>query len=253
MINKILNEDCLEGMKNIPDASIDMVLCDMPYGTTVCKWDIVIDLEKTWIELKRIGKSTCPFVLFNNEPFGSILRMSNIKNYCYDWIWNKVTARGHLVAKYRPLQQTENIAFFKNIGKCLYIPQMIERPKNKIVHRKKREYSRTEIMGGEKIDLPPKIYDKWYPKNIIKISNADSSITSMHPTQKPVALMEYLIKTYSNENDIVLDFCMGSGTTAIAAINTNRRFIGFENNKDYYDISIKRIQEHSDKQTTKEP
>lgn len=243
-INKIYNEDCLEGMKKIEPNSIDLVLCDMPYGTTQCKWDTVLDLEKMWALLNKITKDAAAFLLFGTEPFSSLLRISNIKNYKYDWIWNKVTARGHLVAKYRPMQQTENISVFQNKHKINYYPQMIDRPKNKIEKRKVREYARTEIIGGEKKQLLPKIYDKWYPKNIIEISNANSSNESIHPTQKPVALIEYLIKTYSNEEDTVLDFCMGSGTTAIAALNTKRNYIGFEKDKNYYEMSLNRIKEH---------
>ena len=243
MTMELYHDDCFNVFPMIKDKSIDLVLCDMPYGTTACKWDTIIDLERMWIGLKRICKNNSAVALFGTEPFSSILRLSNLSNYKYDWIWDKVTARGHLVAKIRPLQQTENICIFQNKHKINYYPQMIIRPENKIERRKTREYARTEIIGGNKKILPPKIYDKWYPKNIITISNANSSNESLHPTQKPLFLMEYLIKTYSNEGDTVLDFCMGSGTTGVACKNLNRNFIGIEKEKEYYDIAVKRINE----------
>lgn len=231
--------DCLEIMKSIPDKSIDLVLTDVPYGTTACKWDTIIPFEPMWKELKRIRKDNAAICLFGSEPFSSHLRMSNIKEFKYDWIWDKVTARGHLVAKKRPMQQTEIISIFA-YGSHKYYPQMIDRPKDKIEVRKTTEYGRTEIMGGERKQLS-KVYDKWYPKNIIQISNAKSSIESVHPTQKPVALLEYLIKTYTLENETVLDFTMGSGSTGIAAKNLNRNFIGIEKDQTYFEIAQKRM------------
>ena len=238
-----MHGDCLELMKDIPDNSIDMVLTDPPYGTTACKWDSVIDLELMWEQLKRITKDNGATCLFGSEPFSSALRLSNVKNYKYDWVWDKVTARGHLVAKKRPMQQTEIISVFQAKKAHNYYPQMIDRPKDKIEVRKTREYSRTEIMGGEKSVLKEKVYDQWYPKNIIQVSNANSSNKSVHPTQKPVVLLEYLIKTYTLENETVLDFTMGSGSTGVAAKNLNRNFIGIESDKEYFKIAKQRIKD----------
>ncbi len=238
MMNLMLG-DCLERMKEIPDGSVDMILADPPYGTTACKWDSVIPLDKMWVELKRIIKPNGAVVLFGSEPFSSFLRVSNLKMFKYDWTWDKVTARGHLVAKKRPMQQTECISVFGGVGN--YYPQMIKRPKNKIEVRKKTEYARTEIMGGNVNAPENKIYDEWYPKTIIKVSNAASSVKSVHPAQKPVALMEYLIRTYTQEGETVLDFVMGSGTTGVACKNLNRKFIGIEKDEKYFEIAKQRI------------
>jgi len=237
----LYNDDCLNILPRIPDKSIDLTLTDPPYGTTQCKWDAIIPFEPMWKELKRIIKDNGCIALFGTEPFSSFLRISNIKNYKYDWVWDKVTARGHLVANKRPMQQTELISVFQNKKNHVYYPQMIDRPKDKIEIRKTREYGRTEIIGGKKYVLKKKIYDKWYPKNIIKISNANSSNKSIHPTQKPVALLEYLIKTYTKENDTVLDFTMGSGSTGVACKNLDRKFVGIEIEKKYFDMAKQRI------------
>ena len=223
--NSLVLGDCLEVMKLIPDESIDFILCDLPYGTTRCKWDTIIPFEPLWEQYKRIIKKKGATVLFGTESFSSLLRVSNLKEYKYDWTWDKVTARGHLVAKKRPMAQSECISvFYANAP--TYNPQMVKRPPDKIEIRKKTEYSRTEIMGGTSNALTNKTYDEWYPKTIITMSNAGSSIKSVHPTQKLVALCEYLIKTYTNEGNLVLDNCVGSGTTLIAAKNLNRQFIG---------------------------
>lgn len=232
--------DCLDVIKDIPDDSIDFILCDLPYGTTACKWDVVIPFEPLWEQYNRVLKKEAVAVLFGSEPFSSHLRISNIKNYKYDWVWDKVTARGHLVAKKRPMQQTEYISVF---GGTKYYPQMVKRPEDKIERRKTTEYSRTEIMGGVKSNAPvDKVYDEWYPKNIIVQSNAGSSSKSVHPTQKPVPLLEYLIKTYTLEGETVLDNTMGSGSTGVAALNLNRKFIGIEMDENYFNIAKERIE-----------
>lgn len=239
-INKVYLGDCLEVMHDIDDKSIDMILCDLPYGTTKCAWDLIIPINDLWIQYQRIIKDDGVVALFGTEPFSSLLRVSNLKWYKYDWIWDKVTARGHLVAKKRPMQQTENISiFYKAAGR--YNPIMIDRPKDKIEVRKTTEYKRTNIMGGINNAPTNVVYDKWYPKNIIKISNASSSIKSLHPTQKPLELLEYLIKTYTVESDIILDNCAGSGSTLMAARNLNRNFIGIEKDEKYFDIIKKRL------------
>lgn len=241
MTVKLLQGDCLELMKDIPDGSIDMILCDLPYGTTACKWDTVIPFEPLWEVYKRIIKPSGAIVLFGSEPFASMLRMSNLKQYRYDWTWDKVTARGHLVAKKRPMAQTESISVFYEKAP-IYNPQMVKRPPDKIKVTKTTEYARTEIMGGVSNAPINKVYDEWYPKTIITISNAGSSVKSVHPTQKPVALMEYLIKTYTNEGETVLDNCMGSGTTGVACVNTNRKFIGMEKDEGYFAVAKNRIE-----------
>ena len=235
--------DCLERMKEIPDNSIDCIITDLPYGTTKCKWDVLIPFDEMWEQVNRIIKENGAVCLFGSEPFSSALRLSNVKNYKYDWVWDKVTARGHLVAKKRPMQQTENISVFQSKKAHSYYPQMIDRPKDKIEVRKTREYGRTEIMGGKKSVLKEKVYDQWYPKNIIQVSNANSSNKSVHPTQKPIELLEYLIKTYTLEGETVLDFTMGSGSTGVACKNLKRSFIGIEKDKEYFRIAKQRIKD----------
>lgn len=231
---ELWNGDCLELMNNIPDKSIDMILCDLPYGTTKCKWDVVIPFDKLWEQYNRIIKDNGAILLFGSEPFSSELRLSNKENYKYDWIWDKVKPNGHLVAKYRPMQRTENISVFGK-GKLNYYPIMVDRDKPK----KSKEYSRTEIMGGIS-NSTEKIVNKKYPQNVLIYSNA-SQKNKLHQTQKPVELLEYLIKTYTKENDLVLDNCMGSGSTGVACKNLNRKFIGIELDENYFNIAKERI------------
>lgn len=235
-LNEIIHGDCLEVMRQFPDKSIDMILCDLPYGTTACEWDTVIPLEPLWEQYERIIKDNGAIVLFGSQPFTSALIMSNPKMFKYCWTWDKITAKGHLVAKHRPMQQTEDIAVFGK-NKVNYYPIMIDRPKNEI--QRTYEASRTEIMGGiskKKV----KVYDKWYPKTLLKFKTE----RGLHPTQKPVALCEYLIKTYTLPGEVVLDNCIGSGTTAIACINTGRNFIGIEIDEKYVKIARERIEKH---------
>jgi len=241
MIQEVWHGDCLELMDNIKTASVDFILTDLPYGSTKCKWDVIIPFDSLWKQYNRIIKNNGVVALFGSEPFSSYLRISNIENYKYDWTWDKVTARGHLVAKKRPMQQTECISIFYKSAPT-YNPQMIDRPKDKIEIRKTTEYNRTEIMGGEKTNAPINVvYDKWYPKTIIKISNAGSSVKSIHPTQKPVELLEYLIKTYTNDRMLILDSCAGSGSTLVAAKNLNRQFIGIEKDENYFKLALDRL------------
>lgn len=241
MTIELVRGDCLVEMTNIPDKSIDMVLCDLPYGTTACKWDVVLPFEQLWEHYNRVLKPEGVAVLFGTEPFSSHLRLSNLKRYKYDWVWDKVTARGHLVAKKRPMQQTEYISVF---GGTVYYPQMVKRPPDKIKVGKVTEYARTEIMGGVSNAPKNKVYDEWYPKNIIVQSNAGSSVKSIHPTQKPVPLLEYLIRTYTLEGETVLDNCMGSGSTGVACLNTGRQFIGIEKDAQYFELAKERIEAH---------
>ncbi len=225
--------DCLEKMENIPNDSVDMVMADVPYGTTACKWDSVIPLESMWEQLKRIIKPDGAIVMTASQPFTTTLIASNMKMFKYCWVWDKTTAKGHLVAKIRPMQQSEDIIVFGE-GKINYYPRMVDRPKNKI--ETTSECKRTEIMGGKSSGYR-KTYTQWYPKTILKVKTE----RGFHPTQKPVALMEYLIKTYTNEGETVLDFVMGSGTTGVACMRINRNFIGIEKDKKYYQIAKKRI------------
>jgi site-specific DNA-methyltransferase (adenine-specific) len=237
---QIKNADCLIEMKNIPDKSIDMILCDLPYGTTACKWDVVIPFEPLWKEYKRIIKDRGCIALFGSEPFSSYLRMSNIKDYKYDWIWNKKKGGNIFLSKYQPNKITEIISIF-NAG--LYFPIMEKRDKIKT----SKNYGTGETMGGNR-QKENKLYTYThrYPKNIIEISNADQK-GKQHPTAKPVSLLEYLIKTYTLENEAVLDNCMGSGSTGVACINTNRNFIGIEKDETYFKIAEKRIDEAQEK------
>ena len=234
----LLHGDCLELMQDIPDKSIDMILCDLPYGTTACKWDTIIPFEPLWEQYERVIKDNGAIVLCGSQPFTSALVMSNPKLFKYCWTWDKVTAKGHLVAKIRTMQQTEDIVVFGK-GRIQYYPIMEDREKDR--KDVDTEYSRTEIMGGEVKRKRKKIVrTKKYPKTILTFSNA-SQKGKVHPTQKPVALMEYLIKTYTNEGETVLDNCMGSGTTGVACLNTNRNFIGIELDDKYFEIAKRRI------------
>jgi len=239
------NGDCLELMKDISNGSIDMILCDLPYGTTDCKWDTVIPFEPMWAELKRVIKPNGAIVLFGSEPFSSALRMSNIKNYKYDWIWNKKNCTGGYYAKYRPMQQHENVIVFCE-GKTVYNPQKekIEKSDYRYSNTGRiRTVNKVGLYGKEKAGRLKETGER-FPKTIIDFQNSNST-GKVHPTQKPVALMEYLIKTYTKEGETVLDFTMGSGTTGVACINTNRNFIGIELDKGYYEVAVKRIENHT--------
>ena len=232
---QLMQGDCLELMKQLPDASVDMILCDLPYGTTACKWDSVIPFDALWHQYKRITKKNSAIVLFGQEPFSSSLRMSNIKSYKYDWIWDKVKPGAFATAKYAPLKQHELISVFYDTAGA-YKPQMVDRDRVK----KSKIYSNSDSALVKYNDGIERIYDKLYPKTIITQSNANQN-GKVHPTQKPVALMEYLIRTYTNEGDTVLDNCMGSGTTGVACMNTGRKFIGIEMNAEYFEIAKNRI------------
>ena len=234
---KLLQGDCLELMKKIPDKSIDMILCDLPYGTTACKWDYVIPFEPLWEQYKRIIKDNGAIVLFGSEPFSTELRHSNLKMFKYDWIWDKKIPSGMSYARFQPMLQTENIFVFCR-SKTVYNPQMIKRDKP----IKGGGMSKGETTNNQKLVALHKTYDYKNPTNILVFDKIRKG--SLHPTQKPVPLLEYLIKTYTNEGDLVLDNCMGSGSTGIACINTNRNFIGMELNEEYFAIAKERIENH---------
>lgn len=236
---KLYRGDCLDIMPKLPDKSIDMILCDLPYGTTACKWDSIIDLDKLWPEYKRLIKANAAIVLHSSQPFTTKLISSNIENYRHQWYWNKNNSAGFATAKIRPMQIIEDILVF-GYGKVNYYPLMEKRGKV----RKKGGYSESENYGVK----PSVSYNNsYYPKSLISISNA-SQKGKTHPTQKPVELLEYLIKTYTTESETVLDNTMGSGSTGVACVNTNRNFIGIEKDcpKDgdkHFRTSIKRITE----------
>jgi len=234
MINKIINGDCLEVMKDIEDKSIDMILCDLPYGTTACKWDTVIPFNEMWQNLNRIIKPNGAIVLFGSEPFSSALRMSNIKNYKYDWIWDKKIPSGMSYARFQPMRRSELISVFCD-GKTVYNPQMTLRDKP----IKGGGMSKGETTNNQNLKALKKTYTHKNPTNIITFDKIRRG--SLHPTQKPVALFEYLIKTYTNEGDLVLDNCAGSGTTGIAARNLNRNYILIEKEQKYIDIIKQRL------------
>jgi site-specific DNA-methyltransferase (adenine-specific) len=236
--NKIYLGDCLEVMKDIADKSIDAIITDPPYGTTACKLDSIIPFEPMWEQLNRIIKPNGAIVLFGSEPFSSALRMSNIKNYKYDWVWDKKQTGNPFLAKKQPLKNFELIHLF---NKHRYYPIM-----NKGKLRKKGGGSGSKIFGN----TDPVVNDLYYPKAILTINNCANKTKKQHPTQKPVKLIEYLIKTYTLENEIVLDFTIGSGTTAVACINTGRNFIGIEKEEKYVDIANKRIKNTLEQQTT---
>lgn len=247
-LNKVYNEDCLEGMKRIPDKSIDMILCDLPYGTTACKWDVIIPFVKLWEQYERVIKGNGAIILFGTEPFSSLLRTSNLKIYKYDWFWVKNDATDAMNAKNKPMRKVEKISVFSNgnvangsLLQMVYYPQGLT---SATIKRQGNDYGKT---GGSFKTYRPshKPYTQeftGYPNDLLYFSK-DSE--KLHPTQKPVALFEYLIKTYTNEGETVLDNCMGSGTTAIACINTNRNYIGFEKEEKYYNIIQERIEKHN--------
>jgi len=230
---KLLHGDCLELMKDIPDKSIDAIIADLPYGTTACKWDVVIPFEPLWEQYKRIIKDRGAIVLFGSEPFSSHLRMSNIKNYKYDWIWQKSRPNGFLNANKMPMKKHEIISVF-SVGKCNYFPQdLIKKEKQN------RNTGVENVYGKVNKEWKQEVTYTNYPNSILVFNNPTNP---QHPTQKPVALLEYLVKTYTNEGDIVLDNCMGSGSTGVACINTNRNFIGIEKDDKYFEIAKSRIE-----------
>jgi len=233
-LNKVHLGDCLEILPTLPDKSIDMVLCDPPYQTTACKWDRLIPLEPMWEQLRRVVKDNGAIVLTASQPFTSKLVMSNPKMYRHKWVWNKNNSAGFATVKIRPFDVCEDIIVFGK-NRVNYYPQMEERGKP----RRKDGYSKSENYGL----IPSKSKTKnnlYYPKNLLNFSNA-SQKGKVHPTQKPVALFEYLINTYTKEGETVLDFAIGSGTTAVACINTKRNYIGIEKEPEYHAIALERI------------
>ena len=238
-LNKIYNEDCLgnkelvTGMWRIPDKSIDCIICDLPYGTTWAKWDKVINMNELWSHYNRVIKDNGAIVLFSTQPFTTQLIASNMKNYKYTWYWDKNNCGNFLNAKRQPLRKIEEINVF---NKHNYYPQGLK-DYNKL--RDRGHSSETTMQNYNNVWMQEKT---GYPNNLLHFPLEKDKI---HPTAKPVALIEYLIKTYTNEGETVLDNCMGSGTTAIACLNTNRNYIGFELDEEYYNKSINRIELHN--------
>jgi site-specific DNA-methyltransferase (adenine-specific) len=242
---KLYKGDCLEVMKSISDNSIDAIITDPPYGTTACKWDSVIDFDLMWQQLNRIIKPNGAIVLFGSEPFSSALRVSNIKNYKYDWVWDKRSSTNPMLAKIMPIKSHEVISVF-GLNKVNYYPQMTEKSKDTIKRQNRKQntniivsehYSHKRVLQKNKLGYPKSV--QYFKKEV----NNQYKKPIVHPTQKPVALMEYLVKTYTNENETVLDFTMGSGSTGVACVNTNRKFIGIEMDDKYFSIAEQRIKE----------
>ena len=233
---KLYNGDCLEIMDRLIEEGIivDAIICDPPYGTTACKWDSIIPFDEMWSRLNNLIKPNGAIVLFGSEPFSSALRMSNIKKYKYDWIWEKEQGTNQFLAKKQPLRKTENISIFYK-KQTIYNPQMAIGS----------AYEANRVIGCELFGIPKKIKTinkgERYPVNILKFNRELSN--RYHPTQKPIKLVEYLIKTYTNEEEIVLDFTMGSGSTGVACMNANRKFIGIELDNNYFNIAKQRIEE----------
>lgn len=232
--------DCLELMKTIEDNSVDLILADLPYGTTECKWDSIIPLNELWKQYKRLLKKKGCIVLTGTQPFTTKLISSNYDMFKYELIWDKVLPTGFANAKYQPMKQHENILVFAN-GKTTYNPQKIKRDKPRKYNRTHKKYEGSEnLKGGH--DGKDRVLEYYEPRSIQKFSNANQK-KKVHQTQKPLALFEMLVKTYSNEGETVLDNTIGSGTTAIACINTNRNCIGIEKDIDIYNLAKKRVEE----------
>jgi site-specific DNA-methyltransferase (adenine-specific) len=247
---KLIQGDCLDMLKEIKSGSIDFILTDPPYGTTACKWDSVIPLEPMWGQLKRVIKPNGAIVMTASQPFTSSLVMSNPAWFKYSWVWCKNRATGHVHAKNKPMKQHEDVCVFsggntlhkgQSPNRMNYFPQgLIELPKG-TKRRTRNDAGDDAVMGKRKSHKETECTHSGYPISLIEFNVDVNNGKRLHPTQKPVALMEYLIKTYTNENETVLDFTMGSGTTGVACINTNRAFIGIELDESYFEIAQQRI------------
>ncbi len=232
----LIHGEAIEELKKLASSGVkvDAVICDPPYGTTACKWDTIIPLDEMWEALYSIAVSDkTPIVLFGSEPFSSNLRMSNIKNYKYDWVWVKSKPSNFLNAKKQPMRKYESISVFYK-KQCLYKPQGL------IIGKQNKNYGTINTYGKVDLNFKQDVTYTNYPNNILEYANINGG-SCLHPTQKPTDLLEYLINTYTNEGATILDFTMGSGSTGVACVNTNRNFIGIELDKDYYDIAVKRI------------
>ena len=236
MKHNLMLGNCLERMKEIETGTVDMILCDLPYGTTCCSWDAVIPFEPLWAEYERVIKENGAVVLFGAEPFSSHLRLSNLQNFKYDIVWDKVKGVGFLNAKKQPMRNHEIVSVFYK-KQCTYNPQKTTGHKLKKSSRGK--HLQTDVYGQMNNDYTYESTER-YPRSI-QVFSTDTQKSSFHPTQKPVALCEYLIRTYTNEGETVLDNTMGSGTTGVACVNTGRHFIGIEKEQKYFEIAKERI------------
>lgn len=243
MTFQLFNEECLSAMKRIPDGSVDMVMCDLPYGTTACKWDTVIPFEPLWAAYRRVCKKNAAIVLTASQPFTSALVMSNVTEFRFEDIWRKSRATGHLDSKRRPMRCHENILVFSASGGFTYNPQMTTGKPNHV--NGKASIKGTGVYGAANAVVEEKT-DQKYPVSVVDFDST-SPTGRVHNTQKPVALMEYLIKTYTNGGELVLDNTMGSGTTGVACGNLGRRFTGIERDETYFQIAEKRIKEAFEK------
>jgi site-specific DNA-methyltransferase (adenine-specific) len=243
--------DCLELMKNIPDKSVDMVFCDLPYGTTACKWDSVISFELMWKQLNRIVKENSAVVFTASQPFTTELIHSNIKQFKCEWIYKKRCASNFAQAKYMPMKEHESVVVFGK-GKVKYYPIKEQRNGSGAERAKYAYTDKSRHACGDFVGNIKGVYDKEndsgndvlrYPSSVQEFNNRAKGDRGFHPTQKPVALCEYFIKTYTNEGETVLDFTMGSGSTGVACVNTNRNFIGIELDENYFNIAKNRIEE----------
>lgn len=232
---KLMHGDCLEVMRDIPDGSVDLVLCDLPYGVTQNEWDSVIPFDALWDSYSRVCKKNAAIVLFGQMPFTAKLVMSNIKNYRYSYVWDKKVKTGFLNANVQPLRHLEDICVFYR-RKCTYNAIM-----TKGIMRYKGGSSMSSNYGNFR-ELKPHKSDMYYPSQLLEFKSPDRA-KRLHPTQKPVALLEYLIKTYTNEGETVLDNTMGSGSTGVACVNTGRSFIGIERDAHYFEVARKRIED----------
>ncbi len=236
MENQVLLGDCLERMKEIPDGSVDMILCDLPYGTSKCRWDTIIPFEPLWKEYKRVIKTNGAMVLTASQPFTSVLIASNFKDYRYNWVWEKSKATGYLNAKKMPMKAHEDVCIFYQ-KPPLYNPQKwMSTP-----YYKGSAHRPTEVYGKQREVLVENESGLRYPRTVQYFKTAESEGKTYHPTQKPISLFKYLIKTYTQENELVLDSCAGVGTTALAALRTNRKYICIESDQEYYDVMQERI------------
>lgn len=236
--NQILHGDCLELMKDIPDGSIDAIICDLPYGITQAKWDSVLPLPELWSEYKRILKQNGVIILTCQQPFTSVLVCNDLNMFKYSLVWDKTTKTNHLNAKKQPLRRTEDIVVFYE-KQCTYNPQGLIEGNFSNYRPNHFKYKKGEKVYGEQKEHSNTSSFTNYPDNVVCFSNGNHKC--QHPTQKPVALFEYLIKTYTNEGETVLDNCAGSGTTAIACLNTNRNYIVMEKEEKYYNIIKERV------------
>jgi len=239
---KLIQGNCLDAMATLPDGCVDMVLCDLPYGTTACKWDAVIPFEPLWAEYRRLCRGAV--VLTASQPFTTALAASNLKDFRYTWVWNKVFAGNFVQAKRMPLRTHEDILVFSFDGKTpAYRPQMTQRdvPIRKGGNKQSQAIPIRQTEASEAFGQSCKEYTDKHPITILEFSSRDGE-RGLHPTQKPVALMEYMVKTYTNPGDVVLDNTMGSGTTGVACMNTGRGFIGIELDEGYFQIAKSRIE-----------